>query len=108
MSRVYVILCGVPSEYCFGSRYKTDQQLPKRGHHSRREARRCYIRYISKILGWEKADVRHPGTKGYIDPDTGHILVITKVSKFGEMLRWGKEHARFMPGGKRNRGVIIG
>ncbi len=103
MSRRFVVLCGVPTEFCVGSKYTTDQRLPPKAHGSHDEAFRCCRRYLVG-QGWTPI-----GPRELSSPDGGPVRVLTKKTRFGERLRLGKLGERFMPEDRiaGNRGVII-
>ena len=103
MSTRRVVLCGVPSQYCTGGKYSTDQNLPDRCHSSSTEAFRCMKRYLL-LQGYEQI-----GPREFRPPDGGPIRVLRKRTKFGASLRAGKGGDRFMPDEKisGNRGTII-
>ena len=110
MSSRSVVLCGVPTEHCTGSKYTTDQKLPPKAHGNHEEAFRCMRRYLIR-QGWTQAgssrDFRPPpnedGSSG------GPIRILTKKSRYGARLRLGKLGERFMPEPRDqgNRGVIV-
>lgn len=103
MSTKYKILCGTPDAHCKGSRYITTQSLPKKAHPSRVEAFRCYARYLIKVLGYTQIGSREFAKEGQ------PVRVLNKKSKFGALLRTGKEGSRYQPGGPgTKRGIIIG
>lgn len=84
MSQAQRILCGVPNEFCSGGILHTDQQLAKKCHTTREEAMKCMGRYLQKS-GFEKTSNRT-----FIDPNSGYIRILPKVSKYGGRLRRGK------------------
>lgn len=100
MSRHFVVLCGTPDADCVGGKYMTDQQLPRKAHASRDEAFRCYTRWLKKE-GFERL-----GPREYRNPENGYVRIITKRTRFGTLLRAGKE-GRYMPDTPLLRGVII-
>jgi len=99
----YKYLCGTPTEHCNGSKYTTDQRLPKKCHGSTTEAFRCYRRYLIKVMGFTSI-----GPREFINPENGRCRVLTKKIRFGARLRPGKENG-FMPDGSTGlAGVITG
>jgi hypothetical protein len=103
MSRRSVVLCGVPTEYCTGSKYTTDQNLPSKAHGDSEEAFRCMRHYLIS-QGYEPV-----GSRDFRPLDGGPIRILTKKSHYGSRLRLGKLGERFMPESRDqgNRGVII-
>jgi hypothetical protein len=56
-------------------------------HGSSKEAFRCYVAYLMKI-GYERIGMRE-----FRSPEGGPILVLTKQTKFGSVMRPGKRTA---------------
>lgn len=105
MSSRYRVLCGVPKEYCSGSKLSTDQAFPTdKCHSSHTEAYRCMARYLVKVLKYTALR-----NHSFAPPDGGPVRILTKRSRYGGLLIFGKEHTRFMPEKRRqgNRGVIF-
>jgi len=98
MSSRYVVLCGVPDQDCVGSKYITDQSLPKKCHASRADAFQCMVRHLIK-LGFTRV-----GPREFVNPENGRVRVLSKQSHFGAVLRTGKEGNRFQP--ERGAGLI--
>lgn len=98
------VMCGVPKEFCTGSNRQVSNGLRKviKGHSSTTEAYRCMSRYL-RSLGYVAQSNREFHREG--EP----VLVLTKKSRYGAMLRGGKA-GRSMPqkGGKKMRsgGVV--
>lgn len=90
MSRRF--LCGVPEESCFGS--TTLMQKQWKGSHkvhiSREDAFKCHVRYLLS-LGYTRL-----GAREFAPPNDGPVRVLTRSSRFGSELRWGKEQSRWM------------
>lgn len=105
MSFSQKFLCGVPSDECTGGKLITDQQLSKKAHSSREEARRCMSQYLIKH-GFTRLDSRQ-----YVNPENGAIRLMPKLSKFGGRLRRGKTEqkgtraGRYQP--RRGAGVVV-
>lgn len=94
MSRQLAYMCKTPREHCSGA--SPTQEVPHAYHGSREEAFRCTVRYYKQVLGYEQISPREFRTpRG--------ILVMDKVSKFGGLVRRGKE-GRFMQ--DRKHGVV--
>lgn len=94
-------ICGVPDSYCIGSPTNASSGLRKshKMHGSPQEAFKCYARYL---LGQGYTQV---GPREFAAPNGGEIMVLTKKSRFGSMLRGGKAE-RYMPK-KQNGGHIV-
>lgn len=107
MSKTHKFLCTVEDQHCTGGSYKTDQGLKKRAHGSRKEVLACMRRYYAKVLCWTPASkIYGRGTRGFINPETGYVRLLPKVSQAGAILHEGKDGTRYMP--ERGNGVIIG
>ncbi len=105
MPAKYKYMCGVPQEHCEGGNLKTDQTFSTRKAHSgRHEAFRCMAHYLVKQLGYTQIGSREFRKEGH------PIRVLTKKSRYGGVLRFGKEHARWMPKGDGGGygGLIVG
>jgi hypothetical protein len=100
MSAARKYLCGTPSEHCTGPVIAVSAGLKRKSikaHSSRLEAYKCYVRYLTKILGYTRIEGKSrefspPGGKG-------PVRFLPKKSKFGGLLRRGKEGTRSMPEG---------
>ena len=94
-------LCGVPDNYCQGSLTQSCNGLGKscRSHGSPMQAFSCYANYLIK-QGYKQV-----GPREFSSPNNGPIVVLTKKSKFGTMLRGGKGD-RFMPSNFNSGGII--
>jgi hypothetical protein len=101
MSRRYMVLCGVPAQYCNGSKLKTDQSLPEKCHGSSEEAFKCMRRYLIKTLHFKPV-----GSREFAPPDGGRIRVLTKKCRYGGRVRTGKMGERFQP--EQGRGLVVG
>lgn len=100
MNSNFVVLCGVPELECTGGKLVTDQMLgTHKAHQSRAEAFRCHKRYLLK-QGFTQLSPRE-----FVNPENKRVRILNKQSKFGALLRPGKEGSRYMP--KTGRGVII-
>jgi len=108
MSRGHIILCGVPEGSCTGSKYTTDQKLPAKGHSTHEEAFRCMRRYLTST-GWTQDGLSSREFRPPEGVNGGYVRILTKKTRYGARLRWGKLGERFMPEGREqgNRGVII-
>lgn len=96
-------LCGTPAQHCTGGNISTNaflRQHIKKGHHSSKEAFRCYRRYLTHVLGYELL----PGKTRELRRPEGGIVILAKQSKFGARLKPGKE-GRWMP--RKGHGTII-
>lgn len=101
MSRAMRFLCGTPKDHCTGGILHTDQNFSTdKCHSSRKEAMRCFGRYLES-QGYTKLSNRE-----YRDKD-GSIRILPKQSKFGGRLRQGKgeQGSRFEP--ERGSGLIV-
>ena len=102
MSRGCRILCGVPESNCTGSKYSTDQKhMSAKAHSSSEEAFHCMRGYLLS------KGYKHIGGHEFLPPDGGPIEILTKKSRFGGRLRWGKLQQRFMPRHLSGRGIIV-
>lgn len=101
MSRSERFLCGVKEAQCTGTHTQFSQNYhgPHKTHGSREEAFRCKVKSLLDA-GYTRIDA-----KTFSPPDGGPLLVLTKVSKFGAVVRQGKE-GRYMP--ENVSGSIIG
>lgn len=90
------VMCGTPHEYCSGSNVKTSSWLgsSQRVHSDSPQAFRCYARFLL-ATGYEAVGAREFRKVGANEG----ILVLTKKSHFGAILRTGK---RPQGGGKAN------
>lgn len=90
MSRRY--LCGVPESECRGSIVSMHKmwQGSHRVHSTRSDAFACHVAYLVSI-GYERV-----GSREFQSPNGGPVRVLTKPSRFGAELRWGKEASRWM------------
>ncbi len=99
MSRQRRFLCGVPENECTGSVTQNTKgwRGSRKSHVTREEAFTCKANNL----------VRHGyvrfGSKEFASPNDGPILLLNKKSKFGGVLRQGKED-RFMP--RRGSGEV--
>lgn len=93
MAQTRKYLCGVPQPDCTGGLVKMTNlwRGTNKAHSSRRDAFQCHRRYLLS-LGYEQV-----GSREFAAPNGGPIRILTKVSHFGQQLRWGKEHSRWMP-----------
>lgn len=107
MSRNTKIMCGVPTAECRGavSASTNGMGAGKKMHTDHEQAKRCYVAWLLR-QGYEQI-----GSREFRPPKTpegesgGPILVLNKVSKFGSVMRTGKEGNRHMPR-KRTGGTI--
>lgn len=86
--------CGVPSGHCAGSKppmlsFGIGTKVSK-VHVTPEDAFRCYTRWLIREEGYTRVGPRE------FSKDGGPILMITKKSRFGGVLRKGKEK-RLMP-----------
>lgn len=89
MSRRY--LCGVPESDCRGSIVMMHKMWTgsHKVHTRRQDAFACHVAYLIS-LGYERV-----GSRELAPPDNGPVRVLTKPSRFGSELRWGKERSRW-------------
>lgn len=102
MGAKYVVLCGVPEQHCVGGKLGPTQSFyrgSKKCHASRVEAFRCYVRYLRE-QGYERV-----GPREFAAPNGGPVRVLTKKSRFGGLLRAGKENTRRMY--KNAKGIVF-
>ena len=103
MSKAY--LCPTPQEWCTGHKGTVNRGLfvDRKVHGSRKEAFRCYARYLREHEGLVREGRVFHDPKG-----RKPALVLSKISHFGVELRPGKggKSKRFRP--ERGGGVIIG
>ena len=93
------VLCGVPKEHCVGGKFVTDQMFTTdKAHSSHEDVFKCMARYLVRVLGYKRM-----GSRDFAPPDGGPIRILTKKIRYGGLLVYGKEQARFMPE-KRNAG----
>jgi len=84
MARRFV--CGTPDAYCSGNiTVMTGVKSKSKSHSSSRDAFKCYANYLIKVKGYKRI-----GSREFINPETGAVLVISKESKHGTPLRSGK------------------
>lgn len=100
------VLCGVPQMECTGSATQVSAGMghSRKAHGSRSEAFRCRVAQLRKA-GYERV-----GSREFRKPGGG-ILVLTKKTRFGHMMRKGKRGgetggSRYMPKG-RHGGAIV-
>jgi len=100
-----VVMCGTPKEHCSGGQATVNAMLrgasPKI-HQNHSQAYRCYRNYLIRVLGYEGL-----GRREFRPPNGGPIRFLTRKSRFGASLRYGKEQARWMPKEKGRSGVIV-
>lgn len=103
----YMWTCGCPKDACSGANARVNMALGtgRRLHPSPEDAFRCRQRYLISI-GYEQL-----GSREFKAPDGSGVLILTKQSRFGSMLRNGKEGTRNMSnvkikGGGRRGGNI--
>jgi hypothetical protein len=83
-------LCGVPTEKCCGRNNNFSHGMKcTKSHTLPQEAFACYAAYLLS-LGYTKV-----GSREFAAPDDGPIMVLSKKSRFGAVLRGGKE-GRYM------------
>jgi len=90
-----IVLCGVPSLYCTGGRISVNAFLRShitKGHGSASEAFKCYANYLKNEKGYVQV-----GPREFQLDEESPVLVLTKKTRFGERLRWGKNQDRWMP-----------
>ncbi len=93
-------LCGVPSTECCATHSKTSNGLKNaKLHSSPEDAFKCYKNYLIRD-GYTQIGSRE------FSKNSGPIMVLTKKSKFGSMVRGGKAE-RFMPSGEATGGTVI-
>lgn len=102
MSKNRMYLCGVPEQHCVGGTFKvgTGYRGPRKGHSDRLAAFRCMVRYL-KSQGYTQI-----GPREFAGPNGGPVRVLTKKSRYGGVLRYGKENNRFMH--DNGTGTIVG
>ena len=92
-------LCGTPSDFCCGAFTMFDAALGRCGrskaHPTRVDAFKCYQKYLLS-KGYKKV-----GTREFLPPDGGPVLLLNRKGKFGGMLRNGKSGVKSLSG--RNR-----
>lgn len=86
MSHKKAFLCGVPDQFCSGGVKAIENIVAKRGHSSSEEAFRCKKNYLVQQLGYTQI-----GAREFRPPDGGPVLVLTKKSRYGGVVRRGKE-----------------
>ena len=83
--------CGVPAKHCGGSSpilsFSIRTNILK-CHGSPEQAFRCHARWLTQVEGYTRLGPRE-FTKGESSP----VLVLTKKSKFGGVLRQGKHES---------------
>ena len=93
--------CGVPKEHCNGAHIAMNARMGgpsgMKAHGSPEEAFRCKARYLKKVLGYKQI-----GGREFAPPDGGPVMVLTKKSRFGGVIRAGKggdtgKPTRYMP-----------
>ena len=85
-------LCGTPTDHCSGSMTKCSNHMKAtKTHVSSVEAFKCHAKYLINVEGYQQI-----GSREFAAPNNGPIRVLTKKSRFGAMLRGGKE-GRSMP-----------
>jgi len=102
-------LCGVPIGHCQGSDAILSSHLRKeqpKVHYSTESAFKCHAKWLVNVLGYEQR-----GSREFAEPNGGYIVVLTKKSRFGGVLRAGKrvtgtKSKRFVPAGKFTGGLI--
>lgn len=101
MSRNFKVMCGVPTNECQGAiSASTNGMGPgNKMHSSHEEAKKCYKNWLLR-KGYEQI-----GSREFRPPDGGPVLVLQRLSKFGSVMRTGKEGNRHMPK-KRTGGQI--
>ena len=100
--------CGVPTHHCTGSDAVLSSHLRKEQpkiHHSTESAFKCHAKWLLS-QGYERR-----GSREFAEPNGGYIVVLTKKSRFGGVLRAGKrvtgtKSKRFVPAGKFTGGLI--
>lgn len=99
MSRRLRYTCGAPEGKCTGSVTKMTKgwRGSPKAHASREEAFRCYAAYLLSE-GYTQLSAHE-----FVSPDGGPILVLSRISQFGGVLRTGKVD-RYMP--KRASGIV--
>lgn len=104
----YVHMCGVPKDKCAGSMSNVNAGLggTRKVHSSPQAAFSCHKNYLLG-LGYTLIDSR-----AFSPPDGGAVRILTKPSRFGAVLRNGKEGTRNMSntkirGGGRRSGNIV-
>lgn len=94
-------LCGVPDKNCIGS-YTSFNHMMKnctKSHGTSIEAFKCHAGYLLS-LGYTQV-----GNREFAAPDNGPIRVLTKKTRFGAMVRGGKE-SRYMGRNQFTGGTI--
>ena len=90
MSRQQMYVCGTPEKDCTGSFVKGSKGMrATKAHATPEDAYRCYAASL-KRAGYEE----RPNREFYKPGEA--VMVLTKKSRFGAVLRLGKE-GRFMP-----------
>lgn len=101
-------MCGVPRDKCSGAPGNVNAGLggTRKIHSSPQEAFNCHKNYLL-AQGYTQIDSR-----AFSPPDGGPVRILTKPSRFGAMLRNGKEGTRNMSnvkirGGGRRSGNVV-
>lgn len=100
-----VVACPTPVQYCTGGKAPVNAFLrgaPPRIHQTHSQAYNCYRRYLVDILGYEDR-----GNREFSPPGGGPVIFLTKKSRFGTAMRYGKLQERWMPREKGRSGMII-
>ena len=100
MSRAQRFLCGTPEGQCTGSHAQLTAKWSgsSKVHATREDAKRCYVHYL-KSQGYVQLSANE------FQLGDGPVVVLTRTSRFGGVMRQGKEK-RFMP--RRGSGEITG
>ena len=85
MSQTRAYLCGVSAENCIGTDAMVGGNEFIKVHSTRDEAFRCMQRHLV-TQGYTQI-----GPREFAPPDDGPVLLLNKRSKFGGVLRRGKE-----------------
>lgn len=101
-------ICGVPTKECCGADLMVNKALTvKKGHGTSEEAFKCYAKWLIS-QGYKQIGHRE------FQKDNEPIIVLTKKSKFGGQLRYGKgdkgiKGNRYIPriGHMAKAGIVI-
>lgn len=85
MSSKVGFLCGVPAPMCTGSFKSVGRKASEKTHTDQIGAFLCMAKYLTK-QGYTRLS-----RKEFLNPASGYVRVLPKISHFGGRLRMGKE-----------------
>src|SRR5689334_11732959 len=104
----YKYTCGTPRNACSGSTLSVSHGLSgtsqAHGHSSPEEAFKCHRAHLLG-QGYTQLDGRALRPPVGPDGELGEVVILTKPSRFGGMLRGGKG-SRSMPNGKHGGNIV--